>query len=85
VPALILWMADVQFMWGAALKRLKVGTARRFSATDEKSLVSDLQRILSPEYKARAREIAARMNQPAESVAAAADRMENFARRRPVG
>ena len=30
VPALILWMADVQFMWGAALKRLKVGTARRF-------------------------------------------------------
>ena len=43
VPALILWMADVQFMWGAALKRLKVGTARRFSTTTEKSLVADLR------------------------------------------
>jgi UDP:flavonoid glycosyltransferase YjiC (YdhE family) len=85
VPALILWMADVQFMWGASLKQLKVGTARRFSATTEKSLAADLRQILSPEYKARAREVAARMNQPAESVAAAADRMENFARLRPVG
>ena len=85
VPALILWMADVQFMWGAALKRLKVGTARRFSTTTEKSLVADLRRILTPQYAARAREIGARMNQPAESVAAAADRVENFARLRPVG
>jgi UDP:flavonoid glycosyltransferase YjiC (YdhE family) len=85
VPALILWMADVQFMWGAALKRLKVGTARRFSTTNEKSLVADLRRILAPEYVIRAREIASRMNQPAESVAAAADRMEDFARLRPVG
>jgi UDP:flavonoid glycosyltransferase YjiC (YdhE family) len=85
VPALILWMADVQFMWGAALKRLKVGTARRFSTTTEKSLIADLRRILAPQYVARARQIAARMNQPAESVAAAADCMENFARPKPVG
>jgi UDP:flavonoid glycosyltransferase YjiC (YdhE family) len=85
VPTLILWMADVQFIWGAALKRLKVGTARRFSTTNEKSLVIDLRRILAPEYAARARQIATRMNQPAESVTAAADRMENFARLRPVG
>ena len=33
VPTLILWMADVQLMWGAAVKRLKVGTSRRFSTT----------------------------------------------------
>ncbi len=85
VPTLILWMADVQLMWGAAVKRLKVGTARRFSTTNEKSLVADLRRILAPQYVARAREIGTRMNQPAESVAAAADRVENFARRRPVG
>jgi UDP:flavonoid glycosyltransferase YjiC (YdhE family) len=85
VPTLILWMADVQFIWGAALKRLKVGTARRFSTTNEKSLVADLRRILAPEYAARACQIAARMNQPAESVAAAADRMESFARLRQVG
>jgi UDP:flavonoid glycosyltransferase YjiC (YdhE family) len=85
VPTLILWMADVQFIWGAALKRLKVGTARRFSTTNEKSLVADLRRILAPQYVARAREIGARMNKPTESVAGAADRVEDFARLRPVG
>ena len=85
VPALILWMADVQFMWGAALKRLKVGTARRFSTTNEKSLIADLRRILAPQYVARAREIGARMRQPDESVAAAADRVESFARPQPAG
>ena len=85
VPTLILWMADVQVVWGAAVKRLKVGTARRFSTTTEKSLVADLRTILAPEYATRAREIATRMTKPAESVAAAADRAENFARLRRVG
>ena len=85
VPALILWMADVQVVWGAAVKRLEVGTARRFSATTEKSLVADLRTILAPQYAARAREVAARMAKPAESVAAAADRAENFARLGRVG
>ena len=84
VPTLILWMADVQVIWGAAVKRLKVGTARRFSTTTEKSLVADLRRILAPQYVARAREIATRMTRPAESVAAAADLLENFARLRRV-
>jgi UDP:flavonoid glycosyltransferase YjiC (YdhE family) len=79
VPTLILWMADVQFIWGAAVKRLKVGTARRFSSTTEKSLVSDLRTILTPQCVARAREIAARMTEPAKSVAAAADLVEEFA------
>ena len=85
VPTLILWMADVQVIWGAAVKRLKVGTARRFSTTTEKSLVADLRTILAPQYVARAREIATRMTEPAESVAAAADRVENFARLKRVG
>jgi UDP:flavonoid glycosyltransferase YjiC (YdhE family) len=85
VPTLILWMADVQVMWGAAVKRLKVGTARRFSTTTEKSLVADLRTILAPQYVARAREIATRMTRPAESAAAAADLVENFARLKHVG
>jgi UDP:flavonoid glycosyltransferase YjiC (YdhE family) len=85
VPTLILWMADVQVVWGAAVKRLKVGAARRFSTTTEKSLVADLRTILAPAYAARAREFAARMARPAESVAAAADSAENFARLRCVG
>ena len=85
VPTLILWMADVQVVWGAAVKRLKVGTARRFSTTTEKSLVADLRTILAPQYAARAREVAAGMAKPAESVAAAADRVEDYARLRQVG
>jgi UDP:flavonoid glycosyltransferase YjiC (YdhE family) len=82
---LILWMADVQVVWGAAVKRLKVGTARRFSTATENSLVADLRTILAPEYAVRARGVAARMTKPTESVATAADRLEDFARSRPVG
>jgi UDP:flavonoid glycosyltransferase YjiC (YdhE family) len=82
VPTLILWMADVQVMWGAAVKRLKVGTARRFSTTTEKSLIADLRTILAPQYATRAREIATRMTKPTESVATAADLLENAHLRR---
>jgi UDP:flavonoid glycosyltransferase YjiC (YdhE family) len=85
VPTLILWMADVQVMWGAAVKRLKIGTARRFSTTNQESLVADLRTILAPQYVARARELATRMTKPAESVAAAADVLEAFAPLRRVG
>jgi UDP:flavonoid glycosyltransferase YjiC (YdhE family) len=80
VPTLILWMADVQVVWGAAIKRLKVGTSRRFSSATEKTLVADLRTILAPEYHTRAQAIATRMNTPAESTAAAADHLEEFAR-----
>jgi UDP:flavonoid glycosyltransferase YjiC (YdhE family) len=85
VPTLILWMTDVQVMWGAAVKRLKMGTSRRFSTTTQKSLVADLRTILAPQYLTRAREIASRMNKPTESVATAADLLENFAPLRRVG
>jgi UDP:flavonoid glycosyltransferase YjiC (YdhE family) len=85
VPTLILWTWLEQSLWGARVKRLKVGTARRFSTTTQESLVADLRTILAPQYVARAREIATRMTKPAESVAAAADLMENFARLRRVG
>jgi UDP:flavonoid glycosyltransferase YjiC (YdhE family) len=80
VPQLILWTVLDQPFFAAQLKRLKVGTGRRFSTTTEKSLVTDLRRILAPQYLARAREIATRMTKPAESAVAAADRVENFAR-----
>jgi UDP:flavonoid glycosyltransferase YjiC (YdhE family) len=80
VPQVILWALHDQAQFGVAVKRLKVGTARRFSTTTEKSLVADLRRILAPQYLTRAREIATRMTKPAESVAAAADLLEDFAR-----
>ena len=44
VPTLILSTELDQPIWGALVKRLKVGTARRFSTTTQKSLVADLRR-----------------------------------------
>ena len=85
VPALILWTLPDQALWAARVKRLKVGTGRRFSTTTEKTLVADLRTILAPQYLTRARELAARMSKPAESVTAAADLVENFARRKRAG
>jgi UDP:flavonoid glycosyltransferase YjiC (YdhE family) len=85
VPQLILSTDLDQTLWGARVKQLKVGTARRFSTTTRKSLVADLRTILAPQYLTRAREIATRMSKPAESVAAAADLVENYARLRRVG
>jgi UDP:flavonoid glycosyltransferase YjiC (YdhE family) len=84
VPAVILWTWPDQSASGTQLKRLKVGTARRFSTTTEQSLVADLRVILAPGYATRARELATRMTKSAESVAAAADLVEDFARRRGV-
>ena len=85
VPALILWTAPDQSLWGAQVKRLKVGTARSLSTTSRESLVTDLRRILAPEYGTRAREIATRMTTPTESVANTVDLLENFARSRRAG
>jgi len=80
VPQLVLWTLPDQPFFAAQVKRLKVGVGRRFSTTTHKSLVKDLRRILAPEYAARAREVSARMTTAADSVAAAAERVEEFAR-----
>ncbi|MCV7382208.1 glycosyl transferase family 1 [Mycobacterium alsense] len=84
VPTLILWTLPDQIIWGAQLKRLKVGSSRRFSSVTRKSLGAELRTILAPEYLTRAREIATRMTRPAESAAAAAGLLEDFARQRRV-
>jgi UDP:flavonoid glycosyltransferase YjiC (YdhE family) len=84
VPTLILSMDVNQTIWGAQVRRLKVGTARRFSTTNQESLIADLRTILAPDYVARARELATQMTKSAESVAAAADLLEEKARLRCV-
>ena len=84
VPTLILWTTGDQPLWGARIKQLKVGAARRLSSTTQESLVADLREILTPEYAARAREIATRMTKPADSVAAAADLLEDAVRRKAL-
>ena len=85
VPTLSLWTGPDQAIWGAQVKRLTVGTARRFWTTTRESLVADLRRILAPQYVTRAREIATRMTKPAESVANTADLLEKLARCRRFG
>lgn len=85
VPTLILSMDVNQTIWGNQVKKLKVGTTRRFSSATRESLVADLRTILAPDYVARAHEIATRMSKPAESVVAAVDLLEEFARSRRVG
>ncbi|MCK8645506.1 glycosyltransferase [Mycobacterium colombiense] len=85
VPTLILSTDINQTLWGLQVKRLKVGTARPFSATTRETLTSDLRTILSPQYVARAREIATRMTKSSESVAIAADLVESLARSKRAG
>lgn len=80
VPTLVLWTWADQKLWAAQVRRLRVGSARRFSATTRESLVADLRTIVSPPYVARAREIATKMTGAAESVTATADLLQDFAR-----
>jgi UDP:flavonoid glycosyltransferase YjiC (YdhE family) len=72
----------VHAIYGTAVKRLKVGTARRFYTANEETLVADLRTILAPDYVVRARELAAQITEPAKSAALAADLLEDFARRK---
>lgn len=78
VPTLVLWTNTdpVQSIWGAQVKRLKVGTSRRLARATRDSLVEDLRRILAPDYVGRARAIATRMTSSAASVECAADLLE---------
>jgi UDP:flavonoid glycosyltransferase YjiC (YdhE family) len=80
VPTLILWTEFDQPLFAAGVHQLKVGTGRQFAATTLDSLVADLRSILTPECATRAREVAARMTDPAKSVASAADLLEEAAR-----
>jgi UDP:flavonoid glycosyltransferase YjiC (YdhE family) len=82
VPTLILSMDVNQTLWGAQIKRLNVGTTRKFSSTTQESLVADLRQILAPDYVVRAAELATKMSKPTESVATAADLVESYARSR---
>ncbi|MBY0440527.1 MAG: glycosyltransferase [Mycobacteriaceae bacterium] len=81
VPTLILWSTSDQPIWAAAVRRLKIGFARRFSRLTKETLVADLRRILAPAYVVRAREVATQMVTPADSVTSAADLVEQAAQR----
>jgi UDP:flavonoid glycosyltransferase YjiC (YdhE family) len=85
IPTLALWSSADQPYWAAQIKRLKVGSSRRFSATTKQSLITDLRQILAPEYAARARDLASRMTKPEESIERTADLLEDAARQKMLG
>ncbi|MGA8545251.1 MAG: glycosyltransferase [Mycobacterium sp.] len=80
IPTLVIWQWLDQPFWAAAVQQLEVGFGRRFSDTTVETLVADLRLLLSAQYATRAREIAVRMTKPAESLAKAADLLEEIAR-----
>lgn len=80
IPALILWHWLDQPIWAAGIERLKVGLGHQFSTTTHESLGADLRAILTPQYASRAAEVAAQMSTPAQSVARAADLLEDAVR-----
>ena len=46
IPTLVLWIRNEQPLWGAVVKRLKVGSAQSLSRTTEESLAAGLRSIL---------------------------------------
>jgi UDP:flavonoid glycosyltransferase YjiC (YdhE family) len=80
IPTLILGLWVEYPIWAAAVERLKVGSGRQFSETTQEALVADLRAIVTPQCVNRAREVATRMTKPAESLAKAADLLEDTAR-----
>ncbi|KUH95310.1 glycosyl transferase family 1 [Mycolicibacterium acapulense] len=79
IPQLILPTDLDQIMWGARIRRLKVGTSQRLSKVTSSSLLANLRRVIDSQYVLRARDIAAHMTTSKESVRAAADLIEDFA------
>jgi UDP:flavonoid glycosyltransferase YjiC (YdhE family) len=80
IPTLVLWESADQPVWARQIKRLGVGTSRRFSKTTPNTLHDDLRKILLASCRARAREVAAKMTPPHLSVTMTANLLENFAR-----
>jgi UDP:flavonoid glycosyltransferase YjiC (YdhE family) len=84
IPTLILWVTADQPIWAAQIKRLKVGSSRRFSATTQQSLIADLRTVLAPACAAEAHAVAGRMTPPDVSVSTTADLLEDAATVRRV-
>ena len=81
VPTLVLWIGADQPVWAAQIKRLGVGTSRRFSAMTRETLRDDLRTVLRPECAARAREVGHQMTPPGRSLAVTVGLLEGLAAR----
>jgi UDP:flavonoid glycosyltransferase YjiC (YdhE family) len=87
IPTLVLFsvLLDDQPTWAAVVKQLGVGLGRSFLDSTLKTLVADLRYVLAPHYLTRAREVAAQMTRPAESLASAVDLLEDTVRQGRLG
>jgi vancomycin aglycone glucosyltransferase len=81
VPELVLWNGFDQPVWGTSVALLQVGAERCFAESTLDSLTADLRAVLEPQYATRAKDIAARMSRPDESLSRAADLLEEAAAR----
>lgn len=76
VPTVILWVGADQPVWAIQIKRLKVGTSRRFSSTTAPRLEEAVRSVLTPRVVDRAREVSELVTDAATSVTTAADLLE---------
>ncbi|WP_210248338.1 glycosyltransferase [Bradyrhizobium sp. UNPF46] len=79
VPTLVLWIGADQPVWATQIKRLGVGTSRRFTATTAETLRHDLRTVLAPGCATRAREVANQMTPPSRSLTATVALLEELA------
>lgn len=80
IPTLVLWVSADQPIWARQVKRLKIGTSQRFTSISRKSLLAALRTVLDPAVAERARDFAAGLATPEQSVTAAADLIEHASR-----
>lgn len=80
VPTLALWVGADQPFFANQIKKLKVGTAQKFSSTTRENLRTALGQTLAPGVVARTRALAGRLTPVAESVSTTADLLERAVR-----
>ncbi|WP_199866337.1 glycosyltransferase [Bradyrhizobium sp.] len=82
VPTLVLWVGADQPVWATQIKRLGVGTSRRFSAMTRETLHDDLRTVLGSRCAARAREVGNQMTPPTQSLTTTVALLEGLAAKR---
>lgn len=76
VPSVLLWIGADQPAWAKKVAELGIGAGHRLSSTTRDDLLRLLRTVLTRQYSQRARELAAQMEGPADSVRTAATLIE---------
>ncbi|BCK57662.1 glycosyltransferase [Nocardia wallacei] len=76
LPTMVCSVSFDQPMWGAQVERLGVGAHVSFRRLDRERLAAGVRRILRPEFAARAKDLAARLQSNDDATARTADIVE---------